>query len=167
MAADMAEDNRPVVVAFDGSPAAMEAVRTAAEIFRGRPVVVVSVWEPSLAVSESMMPITGIGGATYNPPSLDQMEALDSARSDHAQAAADAGARLASESGAQAEALCIADESDVADSLLAVTERRGAVALVVGARRMGRLKSALLGSTSRRVLHEAQCPVLVVREPGA
>src|SRR4051812_44945042 len=107
----MAEDNRPVVVAFDGSPAAIEAVRAAAEVFRDRPLVVVSVWEPSLAVSESMMPIAGIGGATYNPPSLDQMEAIDSVRGDHAQAAADAGARLASERGARAEALCIADES--------------------------------------------------------
>jgi nucleotide-binding universal stress UspA family protein len=162
----MAEDTRPVIVAFDGSPEAVEAVRRAAELFRDRTVVVVSVWEPALAISEGMLPVAGIGGATYNPPSVDQMENIDHARDDHARAAAEAGARLASEAGAQAEALSVADESDVADSLLAVTEERDAVALVVGARRMGRLKSALLGSTSRRVLHEARCPVLVVRVPG-
>src|SRR4051812_2576114 len=163
----MAEDNRPVIVAFDGSPESGEAVRAAADIFRDRPLVVVSVWEPALAISESMMPVAGIGGATYNPPSVEQTEDIDHARGDHAQTAAQAGAQLASATGARAEALSVADESDVAESLLAVAEERDAVALVIGARRMGRLKSALLGSTSRRVLPEARCPVMVVRAPEA
>src|SRR3954447_21236115 len=100
-AQSMADENRPVIVAFDGSPESGEAVRAAAELFRDRLLVVVSIWEPALAISESMMPVAGIGGATYTPPSVEQMQDIDQARGDHAQTAAEAGAQLASAAGAR------------------------------------------------------------------
>jgi nucleotide-binding universal stress UspA family protein len=39
----------------------------------------------------------------------------------------------------------------------------GALMVVIGARGLGGLKSALLGSVSQYVVHHASCPVLVVR----
>src|SRR3954449_837188 len=161
----MTEDNRPVVVAFDGSPEALEAVRTAATLFRDRPVLVVTVWEPGLAMAGAMLPAGDVGGTNFIPPTPDQIEAVDEAARDHAQAAAEAGTRLASDLGATAESLHVPDRADVTDTLVGIAEERDAAALVVGARGLGRVKSALLGSTSRRLLRETRRPVLVVRAP--
>ena len=161
----MTEDSAPVVVAFDGSPEAVEAVRTAATLFRDRLVLIVTVWEPGLAMGGAMMPTADMGGGSYIPPTYEQMEAVDDAQREHAQAAAEAGARLATQLGATAEALPVPDHADVADTLASVADERDAAALVVGSRGLGRVKSALLGSTSRRLLHDTRRPLLVVRAP--
>jgi nucleotide-binding universal stress UspA family protein len=161
----MTKDDRPVVVAFDGSPEAIEAVRTAATLFRDRSVLVVTVWEPGLAMAGAMLPATDVGGTNYIPPTPDQVEALDSAAREHAQSVADAGTRLASNLGAASESLPVPDRADVTETLVGIAEERDAAALVVGARGLGRVKAALLGSTSRRLLHETRRPVLVVRAP--
>src|SRR5829696_4252351 len=107
----MTETNQPVVVAFDGSPEALAAVETAATLFGDRPVLVVTVWEPGLAVSATMPPAGDIGGVNYIPPTLDEIEAVDDAARGHAQAMADAGSRLARELGAAAESLPVADRA--------------------------------------------------------
>jgi nucleotide-binding universal stress UspA family protein len=157
------EDTRPVVVAFDGSPEAAEAVRAAGTLFRDRPLLVVTVWEPGLAVA--MMPAGGIGDAAYVTPTPDQMREVDQAQREHATATAEAGARLAVEAGGRAEPLPVADDVEVAGTIAAIAEQRDAAAVVVGSRGLGRVKSALLGSTSRRLLHETRRPLLVVRAP--
>jgi nucleotide-binding universal stress UspA family protein len=162
----MTVDSRPVVVAFDGSRESVEAVREAGALFPDRLIVVVTVWEPGMAMAATMMPAGEVGGASYIPPTLGEIEAVDKAQLDHAQAAAEAGARLATEAGATAEALPVPDSADVADTIAAIAEQRDAAAVVVGARGMGRMKSALVGSTSRRLLHDTRRPLLVVRAPG-
>jgi hypothetical protein len=58
----MTVDERPVVVAFDGSDEARGAVTTAAALFRGRRLLVVSVWEPGLAMAMApVRDVTGVG----------------------------------------------------------------------------------------------------------
>jgi nucleotide-binding universal stress UspA family protein len=161
----MTADDHPVVVAFDGSPEATEAVRAAATLFRDRLLVVVTVWEPALAIAATMTPVTEIGGGSYIPPAPEEIEAVDEAQLAHAQAAADAGVRIATEAGATAEALPVPDSTDVAHTILSIAEERDAAALVVGSRGMGRVKSAFVGSTSHKLLHETRRPVLVVRTP--
>ena len=52
-----------------------------------------------------------------------------------------------------------------ADVILRDIEHRGTDLLVVGARGAGAASRALLGSVSEAVLHQAVCPVLIVRPP--
>lgn len=47
--------------------------------------------------------------------------------------------------------------------ILEAAQKRGAELIVMASHGYGLLGRALLGSTTERVLHEAECPVLVVR----
>ena len=160
----MPTDARPAVVAFDGSAEARAAITSAVALFPGRRVVVVSVWEPGLALA--LAPTRDMTGVGYPPPSAAEVAALDDAQKNHAVEVADAGVALARELGATAEANPVADEAHVADTLAAVAERVDACAIVVGSRGLGGVRSRLFGSTSREVLQRSERPVLVVKAPG-
>jgi nucleotide-binding universal stress UspA family protein len=157
----MPTDDRPIVVAYDGSEQARAAVAAAAELFGGRRLVVVSVWEPgaALAYQTTADPL----GMSPPPPSPEQIVTLDRLEHDHARSLAEAGARLARDRGATAVADAVEDGVDVADTILAAAARHDAAAVVVGSRGLGAVKSRLFGSTSRGLLHEARLPVMVVR----
>jgi nucleotide-binding universal stress UspA family protein len=160
----MPTDARPAVVAFDGSDEARAALSAAVELFPGRKLVIVSVWEPGLALA--LAPTRDLTGVGYAPPSAAEVAALDRAQQNHAVEMADAGAALARGLGATAEPDPVADEADVADTIAAVAERVDACAIVVGSRGLGRVRSRLFGSTSREVLNRSGRPVLVVKAPG-
>jgi len=160
----MSADARPAVVAFDGSAEARAAVAAAIELFPGRRLVIVSVWEPGLALA--LAPTRDLTGVGYPPPTAAEVEALDRVQHDHAVEMAETGAALARELGATAEPDPVADEADVADTIAAVAERVDACVVVVGSRGLGRVRSRLFGSTSREVLQRSGRPVLVVKAPG-
>jgi nucleotide-binding universal stress UspA family protein len=159
----MTEDPRPVVVAFDGSPESQAALRAAAELFRDRLVIVVSVWEPGLAMA--IMSSPDATGLSYPPPTPEQIEAVDAAQHEHASSAADVGVGLVQELGGRAEALPVAEGFNIAETVLAIAQERDAGAVVVGSRGLGAVKSRLMGSTSRKLLHDSPRPVVVVRAP--
>jgi nucleotide-binding universal stress UspA family protein len=155
---------RPVVVAFDGSPESEGALRAATDLFAGRQLLVVSVWEPGIAMATISTP--DISGSAYPVPSPQQVATVDSIERQHAAQAAEAGAALARELGADARALAVADVSDIGATIDGIAEAHDAAAVVVGSRGLGAVRSRLLGSVSRRLLHEARRPVLVVRSAG-
>ena len=159
----MSPDERPVVVAYDGSDEAQEALRTAAALFSGRTLLVVSVWEPGLALAMATTP--DLSGLTYMPPSVEEAAMVDRAQRDHAADTASAGAALARELGARAEPLSVPDEVDIAETIASLADRSNACAVVVGSRGLGRIKSRMLGSTSQEMLRRADCPLLVVKAP--
>jgi nucleotide-binding universal stress UspA family protein len=153
--------SNPVLVAFDGSDTAQAAVEAAARLFPTHRLVVTSVWEPGLAAAmSSTTDMTGIG---YVAPSPEEMATIDRAQRDHATDAAERGARIARELGANAEANPIADEGKIGETLSTLADQLDADAIVVGSRGLGAFKAGLFGSTSRDVLGHARRPVLVVK----
>lgn len=150
-----------MIVAFDGSAEAQEAARTAARLFPARPVFVVTAWEPGLTRAMAASPDPS--GLAYLPPDPQSMAAADDAQRDHAMAAAEAGARLARELGADAHALAPQEGTNIAATIASVADDRDAAAIVIGSRGLGRVKSKLLGSTSQHLLRETARPVLIVR----
>ena len=55
---------------------------------------------------------------------------------------------------------------DPAHTLLEIIERYGCDAVIMGARGMGRLRRAMLGSVSHEMLHAAPVPVTIVKMPA-
>lgn len=136
----------PVVVGLDGSPAAARVLAAA----RGEAA--------RLGVG-----LTVVGAVPPLPSTVaDTPRVADAERA----RAYEARARLAAlVDAADVDRLPSVDvrvESDTAAEVL-VRHARGARMLVVGTRGHGTLRSLLLGSVSRAVLHHAPCPVLVVR----
>src|SRR3954451_5203140 len=175
----MTADERPVIVAYDGSPESQAAVRAAATLFPGRTLVVITVWEPGLALAMSSQPdqLSGVGyyrpprphrlwGAAYSPPpSAETVTTMDAAQRDNAADLASAGAALARELGATVQTHAVPDELNIAETVASAAAERDAAAVVVGSRGLGRIKSRLLGSTSQWLVHHVSRPVVVVRAP--
>ena len=70
-------------------------------------------------------------------------------------------AKLAREAGVDAEVVIVAGHA--ADEIVAYADTIDADLIVMGSRGRGAVTSALLGSVSHGVLHEARRPVLVAR----
>ena len=152
----------PVVIGFDGTTIAQQALRESAALLAPRAALVVVVWEAGRAFELMTLPVQPL----ESPPVwLDPGTAMEAEHAAHetAERLAEHGAALASELGYQAEGLAVADELTVADTLLCVAADRDSQALVVGSHGRRGLTAALLGSTSRGVVDKATCPVVVVR----
>ena len=158
-------DPRPAVVAYDGSEPARAAVRAAASLLDGRDLLVVSVWEPGLAMTMAS-PLGDPTGLAAPPPSAEQMATIDRVQRDAATQSAEDGARIARELGATATPLPIADEIDPAATIAAVAQQHDACMIVIGSRGLGRVAAQVFGSTSRELLRRADCPVVVVKAPS-
>jgi nucleotide-binding universal stress UspA family protein len=154
----------PILIAYDGSPAARAAVHAAGTLFAPDQAIVLTVWEPGLAETMLVPDPTGMGSTMlpFDPAVAQEME---HASEEHATVLAEEGAALAREAGLDAQALAVEDRTNPPEAIVAAAEERDARAIVVGSRGLGALKSKLLGSTSKAVLHHSVRPVVVVRHP--
>src|SRR3954464_1785279 len=118
----MTADARPVVVAYDGSAESQAAVRAAATLFPTRTLVVITVWEPGLALAMAAQPdqLSGIG--YYPPPSAESVTTMDAAQRDRAPDLAAAGAAIARELGATVETHAVPDELNIAETVASAAE---------------------------------------------
>lgn len=70
---------------------------------------------------------------------------------------------LARGAGIGAEVVTLTHEDDVAESLLAETERIGADLIVIGLRRRSQVGKFIMGSLAQRILLQSDVPVLAVK----
>ena len=155
----------PVLIAFDGSPAAEHALGEAAALLGRRPALVVSVWKEGIGFEAVELP-AATAGLTPAPIDVNTAMEIEQEVKERAQRLAQHGAELARQAGMEAEGLAVADEVDVtiAETLVEVAQKNDAAAIVMGAHGHGRLTEALVGSTTRDVIRRARCPVIVVRQ---
>jgi nucleotide-binding universal stress UspA family protein len=133
-----------IIVGFDGSPAALEALRQAKCLLaRGGRLTAVTVCDVAKAAQ-----------AGYEA-SRAAAQLLDEARA----AQADAGRELAETPSAEARII----EGRVTVTLLELAEREGADLIAVGTHGHRRALGIVLGSVATTVLHDAPCPVLIAR----
>jgi nucleotide-binding universal stress UspA family protein len=156
----MTDADAPVLIAYDGSDTAGRAIREAAQLFGARQVLVVTVWEPALAY-ETEIPMTGLEMPAV-PIDIEGAHEIEEELHERARRTAQAGAELAQSVGLHAKGLAVADKVNVAETIIEVARKRAVAAIVVGSRGLKGLRARLEGSTSKAVLQDAPCPVLVV-----
>jgi nucleotide-binding universal stress UspA family protein len=154
----------PILIAYDGSPAARAAVTEAGALFAPRQAIVLTVWEAGLSEFMLVPDATGMG-TTMLPYDPAVVREVDRAGEDHAKDIAHDGLTLAQQAGLEAEVVVVRDVTHPADAIVATAGERHAAAIVVGSRGLKGLRSKLLGSTSSELLRKAGRPVVVVRHP--
>jgi nucleotide-binding universal stress UspA family protein len=142
-----------ILLATDGSPSAAKATNTAIELAQAADwqLRVVTVWA---------VPLVGYGYApAVYVPELSEIER------EHAGEVARAAVETATADGVAAT--YEVREGNAVDEICAAAEESSAKLIVLGAHGWGAVKRLVFGSVSAGVLHDAECPVLVVRgEPG-
>ena len=152
----------PALLCFDGSEDASAAIVRAGELLTPGRAVVLTVWEP-VAVWAPYDP------ATIVTAPLERLASnalhLDEIVQDVGRETMERGVGLATDAGFQAEGRLARGKAW--RSICEVANELGAEPIVVGARGLGRVRSALLGSVSTAVVFHAKRPVLVVpRQEG-
>jgi len=139
-----------ILVPVDGSPASLEAVRQALRMIQDglrASLVLANVQEPA-TLYEMLL--------AHDPEVIEKVSAeaglhlLEPARA------------LVGEAGVEHEIEVAA--GDPAHTLVDILENFGCDMVVMGARGLGTLRSAMLGSVSHEVLHAAPVPVLIVKQ---
>lgn len=146
-----------ILIGYDGSEDSKAAVAQAAKLFPGQSATVLTVWQRFI----DTMARAGAGMAIA--VDLDEM---DTATERSATETAQAGAQLASEAGLDASPQTAVVTSTVGEAILHAAAAVRAEALVCGSHGRSELRSLMLGSVSRQLLHHAEVPVVVVPSPA-
>ena len=140
-----------ILLPLDGSEPALEAVRHALRLVRDglrADFVLANVQEPTYLYEMVLA------------PDAEVLERVSGAAGAHS---LQAGEALLAAAGIVFEREIAS--GDPAHTLVEIIERYGCDAVIMGARGMGRLRRAMLGSVSHEVLHAASVPVTIVKTP--
>jgi nucleotide-binding universal stress UspA family protein len=141
---------KPIVLATDGSPSAAEATLKAVELAQLLDAPLVAV-----AVEHVTIPSYGYFGYAQILAEAREIERV------HVDETLAHAKDVASEAGVDCDT--IHGTGPVVDAICETARRHRAQLIVIGAHGWGPIKRAVHGSVSTGVLHEAPCPVLVVR----
>jgi nucleotide-binding universal stress UspA family protein len=147
----------PVVIGYDGTDGAREAIAVAARLLPRRPAIVVHGWTSPIRRALLEAPLDEIQEIAT---SLDELFAGE------ADEIADEGAALARSHGLEARALSVASAHGKWRGLLDSARAEEAAVIVTGSRGRGPMTSNMLGSVSAGLVHNADVPVLVARRPS-
>jgi nucleotide-binding universal stress UspA family protein len=141
---------KPIVLATDGSPSAAEATLHAVDLARtlGAPLVAV-------AVEHVDVPSYGYFGYATLVAEMTKIER------DHVDETLAQAKAVATEAGVSCDV--VHETGPVAEAICRAAQRQNAQMIVIGAHGWGSLGRLWHGSVSMAVVHEAHCPVLVVR----
>jgi nucleotide-binding universal stress UspA family protein len=146
-----------LLLAYDGSDNAADAVRAAARLFPGASAVVLCVRGDSVLALHGAVARIALPDSVLAAAAEEQERAAD----ERAESVAARGVALASEAGLDARPQ-IAAGSSAWRPVASAAEAVGADVIVCGSRGTGPVSRAVLGSTSTSLLHHAGCPLLVV-----
>jgi len=152
----MQDSSGTILIGYDGSDDADNAIRCAGDLLAPRRAVVAYVWD---SLSELLLH-TDIDHLTGSMK--EAAKELDSEDASEADRIAARGAELAEAAGFDAVATIARGRPKAWPTLLELAKQHGAATVVVGSRGLGRVESALLGSVSSGVLGHAHLPVLIV-----
>jgi nucleotide-binding universal stress UspA family protein len=141
---------KPIVLATDGSPSAAEATLNAVELAR-------ALGAPLVAVAVEHVVVPGYGYYGYG----DLIAELTKIETEHVDETLAHVKAVAGEAGIRCDT--VPCKGAVAEEICRVARRRDARLIVIGAHGWSLVSRMLHGSVSTAVLHEAHCPVLVVR----
>ena len=157
-----ASPDGPALIAYDGSPAAREAIAAAGRLLPGRAALVVHAWESPYRRSVA-------GRALSHAPVPEIREVtgdLETWLRETAEATVEEGVELARAAGLEAGGEAVESGSTAWRVLAATAETRDAAVVITGSQGHGAVASVLLGSVSAGLVHHAERPTLVVREPA-
>jgi nucleotide-binding universal stress UspA family protein len=152
----MQDSSGTIVIGYDGSEEADDAISCAGRLLAPRRAIVAHVWD---ALSELLLH-TDIDHLTGTMK--EAAEELDAEDARESQELANRGAELAEAAGFEAVPTAARGRPKAWPTLLELAEKHDAAAVVAGSRGLGRVKSALLGSVSSGLLNHARLPVLIV-----
>ena len=148
----------PILIAYDGSENARDAIEWAGEMFGGRRAVVLYAWEPV----EGIAVLHGGIGSTAGASATEGMREADAWGQAAAERVAAEGAELARRAGLDAEPRVMRGALPVWELIVEAADDLDAALILLGSRGLRGLRSLVLGSVSHQVLHNAHQPVLVV-----
>lgn len=152
----------PALLAYDGSSGARVAIERTGRLLTGRAAIVVHVWYSPVRHSIS-------GRALARAPIGELQEMIGDYEAMFADAAGDLvkeGVALARDAGFDASGAAVESGAGAWRELGELADRHAAAVIVCGSRGRSSVASALLGSVSSGLVHNAQTPTLLVRESG-
>jgi nucleotide-binding universal stress UspA family protein len=147
----------PVLIAYDGSDPARRAIEVVGRLSGGRPALVVHVWESQYRHSLAVQALARTPGGDVAAIIAE----LDKALAEDATATTEEGVAPAREAGLDATGETVEANVGVWRAIASLAASRGAALIATGARGIGSARSALLGSVSSGLIHNAEVPILV------
>jgi nucleotide-binding universal stress UspA family protein len=146
----------PVLIAYDGSDPARSAIEIAGRLLGGRAAVVVHVWESQYRHSLTVQTLANTGEGLHSI-----IGGLDEALAEAAATTTEEGVALAREAGLEATGETVEATVGVWRTIASLARTHDAALVATGARGLGGARSALLGSVSSGLVHNAEVPVLI------